>query len=95
MVSIKSYFTLIVFPGQLSVLNGEAGRPSLLKRFGWAVFDQANLTATGFLIFGLEATIVFPSIWASAGTNLPFRPAMVKSVSGPFFAISPEPVWLK
>src|SRR5687768_17845282 len=65
-----------------SVLNGDAGSPAALARFGSACSCQPKRTWTGFATCGLETTTVLPSMRASAGTNFLSAPAMVKWVSG-------------
>src|SRR5262249_3630961 len=59
-----------VSSGQLSVRNGEAGRPALLHRFNFGKFDQPKRTATGLSTFWLlTVTVSGPVISASASTN--------------------------
>jgi hypothetical protein len=45
--SAVSYLVFSVMPGQSSVRNGEAGKPSLLKRLQGRLSAQAYRTATG------------------------------------------------
>ena len=63
---------------QSSVLNGEAGRPSLFARLGSASSCQANRTATGFLTASACTTTESPTISAFASTNFLSSPAIVK-----------------
>ncbi len=59
-----------VTPGQLSVLKGDAGRFSLLKRFASSgLFPQAYLTASGLFTSLDETTTRFFSILACAQWN--------------------------
>lgn len=88
-------FFPFVSPGQSSVLNDEAGRFLELNRFPSAMFVHANLTTTGFGAAGLETTTVSSSIIAVALTKFLSTPAMIKFLSGPFFAIRPLAVWSK
>ena len=67
-------------PCQLLVWNGEAGRPSLLTRFGLATFRQPKRTWVGAATPLASTTTVSPSIVASAGTNLPSAPAISNSL---------------
>ena len=52
---------------QLSVLKALAGNPAILNRFGNAVSENANRTATGSFTLEVDTTIVFPLIFALAG----------------------------
>jgi S-formylglutathione hydrolase FrmB len=55
------YFDPIVMPGQLSVLKGEAGKPSVFTRLAsYGLLAHAYLTATGLVTFSLYTT-TFPS----------------------------------
>lgn len=94
-MSLQNWSERIYFSVLLSVLNDDDGRPAPLKRFGSAVFDHANLTAVGFGTLSLETRIVLPSMVAVAGTKVLSLPAIVKSVSGPSFAVRPPSVWSK
>ena len=81
-------------PCQLLVWNGEAGRPSLLTRFGFATFRQPKRAWVGAATSLAWTTTVSPSIVASAGTNLPSAPAISNSASGlPSRDFSPPPTW--
>ena len=81
-------------PCQWSVWNGEAGRPSLLTRFGLATFRQPKRTWVGVATSLAWTTTVSPSMVASAGTNLPSAPAISNSLSGlPSRDFSPPPTW--
>ena len=83
-------------PCQLLVWKGEAGKPSLLTRFGHASFRQPNRTWVGTAISLACTTTVSPSIVASAGANLPSAPAISNSLSGlPSRDFSPPPTWAK
>src|SRR5271157_1957701 len=58
-----------VKPFHESVRNGDAGRPSLLARFGSVLSRQAKRTATGAETSGLDTMTLSPSISAVAGRN--------------------------
>jgi hypothetical protein len=73
----------MMFGYQLSVRNGASGKPSLLKTSGIEVSSKQNLTATGFVISFDETRMVFPSIFAAAGTNFLSAPA-TKNCDGTF-----------
>ena len=62
-------------PLQLSVWNGDAGRPAELTRFGLAVLCQPKRTVLGLVTWLAETITVLPSTMASAATNLPSFPA--------------------
>ena len=51
--------------------------------------------ATGLGTAGLRTTTCEPAIFASAQANFMSSPAMAKPLSGPSFATSPPPVFLK
>ncbi len=65
-------------PCQFLVRNGEAGKPSLFIRFGLASFRQPKRTCVGAATPPASTTTVSPSMVASAGTNLPSAPAILK-----------------
>src|SRR5690606_21086839 len=75
--------------------NGEAGSPSLLRKFApTGLSAQAYLTYTGYAILSLHATTVLFSIFASAHTNCLSSPARATLLTSPLSpAISPDPVW--
>src|SRR5687768_2882816 len=90
----KKYFRDISY---LSVLKGDAGKPSLLYRFGFTGLSaQAYLTYIGSVTSSFHTITLSPSIFALAQTNFLSAPAMANSLSSsPSFVIKPPPVWLK
>src|SRR5262249_12091523 len=83
-------------PCQSLVWNGEAGRPALFAGLGLAVLRQPKGTWVGLATPPAWTTTVSPSIFASAGTNLPSSPATSNSLGGlPSRDFRPPAVWAK
>src|SRR5678809_56829 len=77
-----------------SVLNGEAGNPSLLHRLGnGGLSAHAYRTYMGLATSSLHTTTLCPSIFALAQTNFLSGPAIANSFnSSPLLVINPLPV---
>src|SRR3989337_1622123 len=90
----KIFFHVLSLSNYLSVLNGDAGSPSLLYKFGLTGLSaQAYRTCNGFCTSSFQTIILSPSIFALAQTNFLSAPAITNSPgSSPSFVISPRPV---
>src|SRR5438094_886793 len=95
LITIKEiYFSFTVY---LSVLNGDAGKPSLLYKFGLTGLSaHAYLTQIGLATSSFQTIILLPSNFAFAQTNFLSAPATANSLSSsPSFVIKPAPTLLK
>src|SRR5450759_2063612 len=80
----------------LSVLNGDAGKPSLLYKLAPSGLSaHAYLTYMGLAILSLHTITLSLSIFAFAQTNFLSAPAIANSPgSSPSFVVSPLPILL-
>ena len=75
-----------------SVVNEDAGRPSMLNKLALLVSLQAYLENFGLGTEAENTSTVFPIIFATAGTYILSAPAISNSFNAPVELIRPLPI---